>query len=341
MDFQRRFDDAGLREELLDRFDEIAASATGTGAGAGGEMDGGFEGGEVPYSVDDAASAVRSMEEGTWGGDDRGLEAIIERFTRPVYMIQDSTFGPPPDDFVDSDFVAKRLEDARPIVDPTIPGAGRIDLRNHRKAWVGTGWMVRPNVVATNRHVAAEFSERQGDAFVFDTNVRGQQTVATVDWRHEHQRPDEHRFRVKRVIWIEPKPSFDVALLEIVTNGENDEPQPGVIELASADEIAAAFERWVAVLGYPAQDSRNDAADQQRIFDGIYNVKRLAPGKITAVGGDGIVEHDATTLGGCSGSPVIDLETGKALALHFGGFEGEQNYAVSAAELNAIIDAHL
>jgi endonuclease G len=89
----------------------------------------------------------------------------------------------------------------------------------------------------------------------------------------------------------------------------------------------------VAVIGYPAKDSRTRIPeDMDRIFGNIYNVKRLAPGELT--GGadrDDITTHDCTTLGGNSGSVVVDLETGEALALHFAGREQDRNFAVPAA----------
>ena len=56
----------------------------------------------------------------------------------------------------------------------------------------------------------------------------------------------------------------------------------------------------------------------------------MQPGQIMAKGNDGIVNHDATTLGGNSGSVVLDLTTGQAIALHFGGIEGARNSAVAA-----------
>ncbi len=43
--------------------------------------------------------------------------------------------------------------------------------------------------------------------------------------------------------------------------------------------------------------------------------------------------HDCSTLGGNSGSAVLDLENGDVLALHFGGAYQKQNYAVPAFEL--------
>jgi endonuclease G, mitochondrial len=88
----------------------------------------------------------------------------------------------------------------------------------------------------------------------------------------------------------------------------------------------------VVVIGYPAFDDRNNVADQQRIFGDVYEVKRLSPGRIRVVGDTGF-EHDCTTLGGSSGSVVLDLDTGEAVGLHFGGEYLNANYAVSAAEI--------
>jgi Trypsin-like peptidase domain len=335
MDVRQVFSEPGVKQEFLDRFDELAEKAQ-TEAG-------GLEGLEGGLRVDDAADAADRIGEGAFEpGEAPGLEAIIERFTRPVYLVQRSTFEVPPDTFPDSDEIKSRLESGRERLERIIPSAGRIDLRNHRLDWVGTAWMVAPDVAVTNRHVASEFATRENGQFSFVQNLGVPPVSANVDWRHEHQQPDESRFRVEEVIWIEPQGSVDVALLRIASQGENGEAAPSLIELMSPDEFAdAGISSWVAVVGYPAQDSRNNAADQQRIFDGVYNVKRLAPGQVTAVVGEELVHHDATTLGGNSGSVVLDLSSGKALALHFGGIEGERNEAVQAPVVQRILEEHL
>jgi hypothetical protein len=36
---------------------------------------------------------------------------------------------------------------------------------------------------------------------------------------------------------------------------------------------------------------------------------------------------------------VVDLETGKAVALHFGGIEGQRNEAVQAPHVRRLVDA--
>jgi endonuclease G len=332
MDYRQVFTDSDLKDEFLDKFDALKGHVGGG--------NGGLESLEGGLTVDDAAARVQEIEEGTWQGSDPGLEAIIERFTRPVYLVQDDTFGPPPDDFEDSDFIAEALEGARSAIEPSIPSVGRVDLRNHSMQWVGTGWVVAPGVVATNRHVAQEFARADGDGFVARTNFMGSEIRATMDWFHEHERPGEARFRVKKILWIEPDEGFDVALLGISDLGEEDEEQPQVIDLLDEEEMEKANGLWVGVIGYPARDSRNDFADQQRIFDGIYNVKRLAPGKVTAVRDDGLLEHDATTLGGNSGSVVIELDSGKAAAIHFGGIEGSDNFGVQAPRIAQIVADH-
>ena len=59
-----------------------------------------------------------------------------------------------------------------------------------------------------------------------------------------------------------------------------------------------------------------------------------------AVTPDGRLNHDATTLGGNSGSVVMDMATGQAVALHFGGFEGDRNMAVQAPVVADRLAAH-
>lgn len=332
MDYRQLFSDDTVRQEFLDRFDEIADGA--------GSLQG-FESISGSLNTSQAAKAVRQMSEGTWKSEGSGLEAIIERFTRPVHLVQGSTFVLPDDGFVTSAEISKRLDRARGRLESAIPSIGRIDLRNHRHAWVGTGWMVAPDLVATNRHVAKEFASESAQGFAFQSYL-GQRIHATLDWFHEYERAQESRFAVREVVWMEPASStFDVALLRINATGEEGQPAPPAIVLdTGAIATGANVGRWIAVIGYPALDSRANRADQQRIFDGIFNYKRLAAGRLTAVESRGIVSHDATTLGGNSGSAVIDLATGTAVALHFGGLAGSNNYAVSAAVLNRLVAAH-
>ncbi|WTW98962.1 serine protease [Streptomycetaceae bacterium NBC_01309] len=322
------FGNDAVRQEFLDRFPEIVAAV------ANAQL---LESLAPMYTVDAASDASTRMLEGNWQRDGSGLEAIIERFVRPVHLVQEGTFRSSPDGFPESEEVAKVLEGGRAQVETALPGVGRIDLRNHRLAWVGTGWVVAPEIVVTNRHVADQIAAAHASGFAFRRTAGGRRVHASLDWLREYGNPEESRFRVTEVVWMEPDASLDVALLRISPTGEDGEAAPAPIALMTEP---AAVGDWVAVTGYPSHDSRADLEDQQRIFDGIYNHKRLAAGRITALERDELVHHDATTLIGNSGSALVHLASGKAAALHFDGLADERNRAVSATALARIVQRH-
>jgi hypothetical protein len=93
--------------------------------------------------------------------------------------------------------------------------------------------------------------------------------------------------------------------------------------------------REVYAVGYPAWDGRrNDPAPMLEIFKNVFNVKRLQPGEMTdLLESQRLFKHDCSTLGGNSGSAVIDLETEQVVGLHFGGRYLEGNYAVALWQL--------
>src|SRR5207253_3798948 len=73
---------------------------------------------------------------------------------------------------------------------------------------------------------------------------------------------------------------------------------------------------------------------------GVYYGKRLQPGVVRARAKVQSFEnqvnamtHDASTLGGNSGSAIIDVESGEVVALHFAGEYLKANYAVPMYEL--------
>ena len=102
---------------------------------------------------------------------------------------------------------------------------------------------------------------------------------------------------------------------------------PSPISLA---EFTPQEKDQVAVIGYPARDSRIPEQDLMlSIFGDIYNKKRLAPGQLIGVSPKEIL-HDCSTLGGNSGSVVLDLKTGTAVGLHFAGRFLQSNSAVPA-----------
>src|SRR5262249_27243842 len=72
------------------------------------------------------------------------------------------------------------------------------------------------------------------------------------------------------------------------------------------------------------------------VFGEVYDKKRLAPGQIMSVGPEEL-EHDCSTLGGNSGSPVVRLGTGEVVGLHFSGVFLQANYAVPAPRVRELL----
>lgn len=255
-----------------------------------------------------------------------GLEAIILLFGRPAILIQDGKFFPPPADWT-------VLESQRDAIQRTFQSVGRIEVQGHpRLDWIGTGFLVAKDVIMTNRHVAAEFTAPRGNGrWGIMPNV-----TARIDYVEELGATTTAEFALKSLIGIHPR--FDMALFRVARKGGVDGKlsAPAPLPLAGQPSGEAPLDgRTVYVVGYPAWDGRrNDPEPMQRLFGNIYNIKRLQPGTVMRhQPGAGLFTHDCSTLGGNSGSCVVDLETHQVIGLHFGGRYGQANQSVALWEL--------
>jgi len=273
------------------------------------------------------------------GGDDTGIcegaytqtEAIILLYGRPALLVQDGQWEKP-----DSQEIQARLASAKSGIEKAIPKVGRVEILNFSSDYVGTGWMIAEDVLITNRHVARLFGERRANLFYFRTNAEGGAYEVQVDFRKEHQRTAISPAAIKEISYIEEDDELrpDMALVRLDQSGG---ALPAPVEL---DDELVVFNPHepaeLAVIGYPAEDPRNDAFAMRDIFRNIYKVKRLSPGRLLGVRSDGkLLEHDCTTLGGNSGSLVLNLATGRACGLHFSGTYRESNYAVTSSWLKS------
>lgn len=264
------------------------------------------------------------------------LEAVIHKEGRPALLIKQDSFDDPPEQWA-------KLIGERNALKPVIQAIGRVEVMKISGPFGGTGFFVAPNVILTNRHVAELFTYGLGNApklkFIpgrepsFDTAKEVPQPPSPIG-----AAPAGMTFRVKKPLMIHPH--WDAALLEVVPDEQNP-VLPQVLTLAGTEPAEGNWQdRDVVVIGYPYFSPGHEAQVMKNIFDGIYGVKRLQPGKLVErrqIRSYGhIVEsitHDASTLGGNSGSAVIDFETKQVLALHFAGAYLEANYAVPLWEL--------
>jgi endonuclease G len=182
----------------------------------------------------------------------------------------------------------------------------------------------------TNRHVAEIFSVPDGSGGweIMANPFTGQPQEISINFAEDHCGSPASFVRVTQIFHIEPEPGPDVALLRV--EGE----LPPALPLQE-DALAAAGlpNRNVYVAGYPFNDSRNPLWARLEVFGNIYGVKRLAPGQLQELSGQPIGDgntyllHDSSTLGGNSGSPIVDLESNRVIGLHFSGSFQEANFA--------------
>jgi hypothetical protein len=277
-----------------------------------------------------AASGLRKLQEGRDGDlsieEMLGVEAIVLARDRPAVFVRAGTY-----DQIGGVWTGLDTSAARERINPLLGSIGRIELPNmHTIPYGGTGFLVGDDLLMTNRHVARLFTEglgtrrllyRPGDAAVdFKCEVDSQPDPATM-------------FTVERVLMVHPY--WDMALLKV--SGLAGRYRPLTLSVQAPDDLV---DHTMMAVGYPARDPRNDMGLQDRIFGGVFNVKRLQPGKVGRRSRvrsfenevDAMV-HDSSTLGGNSGSAVIDADSGRVIGLHFAGEYLKANYAVPSYEL--------
>lgn len=256
-----------------------------------------------------------------------GLEAIILLTNRPALLIQRGQLLQVPEEWA-------MLTERQEAIARTARSVGRIEVDGHpSNDWLGTGFLVADDVVMTNRHVALEFCEKPlgRRTWRFMSGMKSR-----IDYVEEWGVLESAEFEFRNVIGIHPE--YDMALFRVrrVSTAGAEPPEPLTIASrppAGADDPVG---RQVFACGYPAWDGRrNDPTEMMRIFANIFNVKRVQPGELRGMftGTRNVVTHDCSTLGGNSGSCVVDLETEQVLALHFGGRYMEANRGVALWKL--------
>lgn len=257
-------------------------------------------------------------------------ESVVVLTGRPALLVQGDSFQLPP-----LRTWRSRLLAAQSNLEEVLPSVGRVELFGSDIGYVGTGWMVGDRDVITNRHVAIAFAEpsRRG-RFVISRDLTGRPHDVRVDFREEFQGfRAPYEVSVSKITHIEAREGQpDVAILRLATGATL--PRP--VELGSDPEA----KQFVAVIGYPARDPEISVDVAQRIFGNVYDVKRLAPGQVIPGNTDEAqwaFSHDCTTLGGNSGSLVVDMDTGQAVGLHFAGAYRSANYAVKVS----VVKRHL
>jgi hypothetical protein len=269
------------------------------------------------------------------------VEALVRLHDRPAtpVLLRDSEQTI---DALDPDLEtwSGTVQGALPFIKKVLPSVGRIDGDHlHR----GTGFVVAPGLVMTNRHVletiAAPVPRSTNPAsWVFTS-------LPTINFAH-HARGEAQSFKITDVVFAGPAPilglptdfqKLDMALLAVETTNAAGANLPPPLKLGS-DDTLVGVNNSIFTVGYPAalQEAPRDELGQVRrdvvdrlaqLFGIDYGSKFFAPGTVMhRLGNDTrdarrwAFDHDATTLGGNSGSCVIFLGSGfSVVGLHFAG----------------------
>ncbi len=259
-----------------------------------------------------------------------GLEAIVAKQECPtIGIFEDQLVDPPAGRWA-------RLADDQAWMKPAIRAAGRLDCQGLGVPFAGTGFLAGESLVITNRHVAmlvAEGLGRDRIELLLETEI---------DHRREQRAPytrDAVKVRAVRMI----HPFWDFAVLEIEPSAAR---APVTLAATPPDALAG---RSVAVVGYPsvahAESEYEDEILTLNFGPDRGAWKRLQPGRVLA--GDDwaptdrrfpqvrALTHDASTLGGNSGSLVLDLDSRTVIGVHFAGKKYRANYCVPTWKLYA------
>lgn len=260
----------------------------------------------------------------------QALQAFVYLVTRPALRVDKGEVPSP-------NRAWSTLDSAREVVARRIRGVGRLDT--FKGTGLGTGWLAAPGLLLTNKHVVAALC----DIDIRDPFRKWIDLLTQRLPRYNSQWQTDAALRprwdtgdsptadtvptglVRHVRAVHPQ--FDIALLEVDCA---DDTSDRVLNLSAAPP-AQVDGQQVYVAGYPAVGPVRDVhpALVALLFGNSEETcKRVAPGLLHGVA-DGVLQHDASTLGGNSGSVVIDLATHRVVGLHFSGTPWVSNNAVA------------
>lgn len=295
----------------------------------------------------DAAEATRRVQaDGAAASLDEAqlssLEAVIQtNGSRPVAFVVDDFIDARQPSLAKSAYLAS-LSAREGAVRAVCAAVARVDDPSAQLGYQGTATVIGDDLVLTNRHVLRAISERGAlKPGIF------------IDFHQEVGRPrTDKRFAVLGAPFVGAEGAaqflqtnglnfdgLDAAILKVDVSGGRKLP-PAITAPdggAARTVMQASRGREIYLVGYPGDTSRLKKPGLfQSIFQSVKSFKRLAPGAITEAAGSDpndprgwVIAHDASTLGGNSGSLLVDLDSDgdAALGLHFAGIEEVENWA--------------
>jgi hypothetical protein len=198
------------------------------------------------------------------------------------------------------------LEESLGSLEAVLPAVGRLNLDNHPTfGWVGTAFLVSADVAITTDYTVNLFAKYDGERWRFRHGVAGEELAASIDFGPGGS------FRIREIVdVVEVSGGSSIALLRLASA-----PAAALAVLSSRppDTLAGLP---VGVIGYPAWDSRVPQPVLKAVFGDQFEGKHVMLGRLYKRR-DGRVVHDCITAGGTGGAPVVDVQSGSVVGVHY------------------------
>jgi hypothetical protein len=251
-----------------------------------------------------------------------GLEAIARTDgSRPSFLIRDGGVD------LKSSPVGSwkgKLVASQDLLNQALACIGRVNIGDQH---VGTGFLIQENLILTNRHVLQDIANVDANGNWIMTND------AVIDFGYEHpQHKSFNRRQLERVLFAGGQRilpfsldhnKLDLALISL-RPGRSEQAPLRVLSFGSGSQWAK-LNTAIYTVGYPGPPKHNlyPTTLLELLFQKTYGCKRLAPGELVSsrsTVNKWTLTHDATTLGGNSGSAVLVMGNELVAAgLHYGG----------------------
>ncbi len=256
-------------------------------------------------------------------GEERlGLEAVVSVYGRPALLVEGGQFRPPKPPW-------EKLEQHRTAIETALRSVCRIEADGHPDHdCLGTGFLVTDDVIMTNRHVAKLFVALGGPPWQVEPPI-----TVRVDFNEEFLAGEPREHALTEIVSISAE--VDMALLRVAKTSSSGQSLPPPLRISSTTSAVPGND--IYVIGYPLYNplgAGGNAEALHRIFSDLYGIKRVQPGQVKSLATDTReIVHDCSTLGGNSGSCVIDLQSGDVIGLHRRGRYLEANFAVALKDV--------
>ncbi len=228
------------------------------------------------------------------------LEAVVMANARPILNLDGGSSWGDGENLWSQRFLAARehLLRASRAVGCVVPDG-------KDQPYVGTAFAVAPHLAVTASHVADALQGRES-------------APSTRGWIDFADRTGAQASRIEIAGVHRVHPNWRFAFLSLKKEVAAD----SVLGIADPGVRDRLQDRVVVVVGYPMMGGSGS--------------KQMMPGKLQGMGEYDeyarVIRHDASTLAGCSGGPLIDMETGLVIGMHFAGRPQDSNYAAPAWE---------